>query len=365
MNFPSIATSRRGLDKRAKIYIAGHSGLVGSAIERKFRTAGYENLILKTHDELDLRDQNAVHSFFHDQKPEYVVLAAAKVGGILANKTYVAEFIYDNLMIAANVIRSAQEVGVKKLLNLGSSCIYPKNAPQPLREEYLLTSALEPTNEPYAVAKIAALKLCRYFNEQYGTDFLSVMPTNLFGQGDNFNLETSHVLPALVRKFHLAKLLQEKNYHAIHEDLQRWPVGFSKTFTPEKDEKALFEFLYEVGVEPSCVRLWGTGEPLREFLYVDDLADACLMLMQHHHHDEVGECINVGVGSDLKVKDLARMIADLVGFRGDIRFDPSKPDGVVRKLLDVTKIRSLGWKPKIFLEDGLMMLYQWYQGTSD
>jgi GDP-L-fucose synthase len=305
--------------KNSKIYIAGHRGLVGSALFRKLQTQGYTNLVLKTSKELDLRRQAEVEAFFAHEKPEYVFLAAAKVGGILANNTYKAEFIYDNIMIAANVINAAYKSGVKKLLNLGSSCIYPKFAPQPMKEEYLLSGLLEPTNEPYAIAKIAAIKLCRYYNEQYGTNFISVMPTNLYGPEDNFDLETSHVLPALIRKFHEAKNSGQPT-----------------------------------------VTVWGTGEPFREFLYVDDLADACLFLMKEHPHQDIGEFINIGYGSDIKIKDLAAQIKEIVGFEGAIQYDNSLPDGTPRKLLDISKLTSLGWTAKTSLEKGIRKTYDYF-----
>jgi GDP-L-fucose synthase len=307
------------MNLNSKIYVAGHRGLVGSTLLKKLRADGYTNIIVRMSKELDLRRQADVESFFARERPEYVFLAAAKVGGILANNTYKAEFIYDNIMIAANVISAAHRCGVKKLLNLGSSCIYPKLAPQPLKEEYLLTGALEPTNEPYAIAKIAAIKLCRYYNERYGTDFISVMPTNLYGPNDNFDLETSHVLPALIRKFHEAKVTKRDS-----------------------------------------VVLWGTGEPMREFLYVDDLADACVFLMNKYDNKDIGEFINIGTGSDIKIAELAQMIKRITGFEGQIHHDHTKPDGTPRKLLDITKIRSLGWQPKTILEDGLRMTYAFY-----
>jgi len=307
------------MDKKAKIYIAGHRGLVGSALERKLRQEGFTNLLLKTSKELDLRRQQDVEIFFERERPEYVFLAAAKVGGILANNTYKAEFIYDNIVIGSNVIHAAYKCGVKKLLNLGSSCIYPKFAPQPMKEEYLLTGVLEPTNEPYAIAKIAAIKLCRYYNEQYGTDFLSVMPTNLYGPHDNFDLETSHVLPALIRKFHEAKV-----------------AGAGE------------------------VTIWGSGEPYREFLYVDDLADACVFLINKYHYADVGEFVNIGMGKDISIEALARSIQDIIGFKGEIRHDRSKPDGTSKKLLDISRMRALGWDPKTELEVGIRKSYQWY-----
>jgi GDP-L-fucose synthase len=302
--------------KNSKIYVAGHRGLVGSALVRKLETEGYTNLVLKTSKELDLRRQAEVEAFFAHEKPEYVFLAAAKVGGILANNTYKAEFIYDNIMIAANVINAAYKFEVKKLLNLGSSCIYPKFAPQPMKEEYLMTGPLEPTNEPYAIAKIAAIKLCRYYNEQYGTNFISVMPTNLYGPEDNFDLETSHVVPALIRKFHEAKAANQKT-----------------------------------------VVLWGSGEPFREFLYVDDLAEACLFLMEKYGPKDIGEFINIGTGEDIRIRDLAALIQKIVGFDGDVINDRTKPDGTPKKLLDISKLVSLGWKPKVRLSEGIRLTY--------
>lgn len=299
--------------------MAGHRGLVGSAILRKLETDGYTNIVVRTSKELDLRRQSDVEAFFAQERPEYIFLAAAKVGGILANNTYKAEFIYDNIMIAANVINAAHRFSVKKLLNLGSSCIYPKFAPQPLKEEYLLTGALEPTNEPYAIAKIAAIKLCRYYNERYGTNFISVMPTNLYGPNDNFDLETSHALPALIRKFHEAKIAKRDS-----------------------------------------VVLWGTGEPMRELLYVDDLADACVFLMNKYGYNEIGEFINIGTGTDISIADLAQLVKELTGFKGEIQHDYTKPDGTPRKLLDISKIRSLGWKPKTSLEDGIKKTYSFF-----
>jgi len=304
------------MDKNAKIYVAGHRGLVGSALVRKLGQDGFTNLILRSSKELDLRRQTDVESFFQKERPEYVFLAAAKVGGILANSTYKAEFIYDNIMIAANVIHASYKAGVKKLLNLGSSCIYPKLAPQPMKEDYLLTGLLEPTNEPYAIAKIAAIKLCRYYNEQYGTNYISVMPTNLYGPNDNFDLETSHVIPAIIRKVHEARVSRQ-----------------------------------------STVTIWGSGEPFREFLYTDDLADACVFLMEQKEYKDIGEFINIGSGNDVQIKTLAAMIMRIVGFEGMIEYDRSKPDGVVKKLLDVSRMSSLGWKPKINLEEGIQKAY--------
>lgn len=308
------------MDKNAKIYVAGHRGLVGSALCRRLAEGGYKSIITRTSKELDLRVQKDVEAFFVQERPEYVFLAAAKVGGILANSTYKAEFIYDNIMIAANVINASYQTGVKKLLNLGSSCIYPKHAPQPMKEQYLLTGALESTNEPYAIAKIAAIKLCRYYNEQYGTNFMSVMPTNLYGPNDNFDLETSHVLPALIRKFHEAKL-----------------------------------------AGAPAVALWGSGEPFREFLYVDDLADACVFLMEKYDAKDVGEFINIGTGTDIKIKDLAELIKRTVGYEGTVTHDLTKPEGTLKKLLDISRTKSLGWGPKIGLAEGVRMTYDWYR----
>lgn len=304
------------MDKNAKIYVAGHRGLVGSAILRKLQADGYTNLVYKTSQELDLRDKNQVDEFFAEEKPEYVFLAAAKVGGIVANNEFPADFIRDNLMIQTNVIDAAYRNGVKKLLFLGSTCIYPKFAPQPLKEEYLLTGELEPTNEPYAIAKIAGIKMCESYNRQYGTKYISVMPTNLYGPNDNFDLHTSHVLPALIRKFHVAK---ENN--------------------------------------APYVEVWGTGTPRREFLYSDDLGDACVFLMNHYEDNEI---VNIGVGKDIPIKELAEKIKDVVGYQGEIKFDTSKPDGTPRKLVDVSKINALGWEASISLEEGLQKVYQWF-----
>jgi GDP-L-fucose synthase len=308
------------MDKKSKIYLAGHRGLVGSAIKRKLESKGYSNLIFRTHGELDLTNQQAVNEFFEREKPEYVFLAAAKVGGILANNTYPAEFIYENLMIEANIIHASYRNGVKKLLFLGSSCIYPKLAPQPLKEEYLLTGPLEETNEAYAIAKIAGIRLCKHYNQQYVTNFISVMPTNLYGPNDNFDLETSHVMPALIRKFHEAKV---KN-------------------------------------EPEVV-IWGTGKPLREFMHVDDMADACVYLMEKYNTGDIGEFVNIGVGKDITIGELSEVIKEIVGFEGTIRKDLSKPDGTPQKLLDIAKLSSLGWKAKISLRDGIEQTYEWYQ----
>lgn len=302
------------MDKNSKIYIAGHRGMVGSAILRKLESEGYNNLIYKTSSELDLRNQDTVKSFFAEEKPDYVFLAAAKVGGILANNTYKADFLYDNLMIESNIIHEAYKNDCEKLLFLGSSCIYPKMAPQPMKEDSLLTGLLEPTNEPYAIAKIAGIKMCDAYRDQHGCNFISAMPTNLYGPNDNYDLKNSHVLPALLKKFHEAK---------------------------ENKEEA--------------VEIWGSGTPLREFLHVDDLAEACLFLM--NNYDEAGH-INVGSGSEIAIKDLALLIKDIVGFDGELKLDASKPDGTPRKLMDNSKINSLGWSPRISLEEGIRSVYQ-------
>jgi GDP-L-fucose synthase len=301
------------MEKSDKIYIAGHRGMVGSAIYRKLEKEGFNNFVTRTSVELDLRSQQQVSNFFEQEKPDYVFLAAAKVGGIVANDTYRAEFLYDNLQIQNNIIHNSYLVGVKKLMFLGSSCIYPKLAPQPLKEEYLLTGLLEPTNEPYAIAKIAGIKMCDAYRDQYGCNFISVMPTNLYGINDNYHPENSHVLPALIRRFHEAKE-QNKN----------------------------------------TVTIWGTGSPRREFLYADDLAEACFYLMQNYNEPGL---VNIGTGEDISIKDLALLVGKIIGYEGDINFDISKPDGTPRKLMDVTKLHSKGWKHKIELTEGITLAY--------
>ena len=349
------------IPKDAKIYIAGHRGMVGSAIARRLAAGGYSNLIFRSHAELDLTRQQDVETFFERERPEYVFLCAAKVGGILANSTYTAQFIYENMMIASNVIHASYKYGVKKLLNLGSSCIYPREAPQPLKEEYLLTSALEPTNEPYAIAKIAAIKLCRYYNEQYGTNFISVMPTNLYGPNDNFDLETSHALPALIRKLHLGKLLSRGEYASIARDLERFgnglPAGSSE------DPGLLTAHLAGFGIYNDRVVLWGTRRPRREFLHVDDLSAAVVFLMEQYDAGEIGEFINIGAGKDIPIRKLAEMIAKIVGYTGWIEWDRTKPDGTPQKLLDVARIQGRGWRADISLEDGIERTYRWYLST--
>ncbi len=338
------------MNRDSFIYVAGHRGLVGSSIVRKLEEQGFRNLITRTHTELDLTCQAATDLFFKEYRPEYVFLAAAKVGGIVANNTYKAQFIYENLAIACNVIHSAHTHGTKKLLNLGSSCIYPRLASQPIKEDCLLTDSLEPTNEPYAVAKIAAIKLCRYYNEQYGCNFISGMPTNLYGPNDNFDLETSHVLPALLRKFHMSKLVQDGNTEQLEKDIRR--------FGPVDPE-----FLQHLK-EKQEVILWGTGAPYREFLYNDDLADACLFLMQNHSAQDIGEFINIGTGMDTTIKELAELVKETVGAEAAIHWDAGKPDGTPRKLLDIGKITSLGWQPKTDLRTGLLKYYEWYKKES-
>lgn len=352
------------MEKNSKIYIAGHRGLVGSAIVRQLKQKGYENLLFRTHSELNLDRQANVENFFAEEKPEYVFLCAGKVGGILANSNYKAEFIYDNIMIAANIINASYKYGIKKLLNFGSSCIYPKLAPQPLKEDYLLTGALEPTNEPYAIAKISAIKLCRYYNEQYGTNFISVMPTNLYGPNDNFDLETSHVLPALIRKFYLAKLLKKGEYELIRRDIVEHSPGIRKIARLYTKED-LTAFCNRYGIYGDHVKLWGTGKPYREFLYVDDIADAGIFLMEKYDYKHIRELINIGTGKDSTIKDIAEMIQKVILYEGKIKWDNTKPDGTPKKLLDVSKLKGLGWKSKISLEDGLNMAYQWFLAHQD
>lgn len=342
------------MKKTSRIYIAGHKGLAGSAILRRLQAEGYSNLITRTHDVLNLERQGDVEAFFKAETPEYVFLAAAKVGGILANSTYPAEFIYKNLIIQTNVIHLSYLYGVKKLLFLGSSCIYPKQCPQPIKEDYLLSGFLEPTNEPYAIAKIAGIKMCQAYNRQYGTNFISVMPTNLYGPHDNFDLETSHVLPAFIRKFHIANLSATNCLDALRQDESSFgtiPLDIKTTLgllrtTITQEKKA-----------PPRVVLWGSGTPRREFLHVDDLADACLFLMNNYDKNEI---INIGVGQDFTIRELAEATAKIVGFHGGVAWDPTKPDGTSQKLLDVSRLNQLGWKAKIGLEQGIATTYKWY-----
>jgi GDP-L-fucose synthase len=369
------------MDKTAKIYIAGHTGLVGSALLRRLQAEGYRNLITRTHEELDLERQAAVEAFFDTEKPEYLFLAAAKVGGIWANKTYPAEFIYNNLAIQTNVIHSAWKAGVRRLLFLGSSCIYPRECNQPMKEEYLLTGPLEATNEPYALAKIAGVKMCQSYNGQYGTSFVSVMPTNLFGPNDNFDLQTSHVLPALIRKFHLAKLATQGDWQAIQKDESLYgpiPEDVLASLISIAELNGYGEKVPTVYRSPltayqpqAAVTLWGTGAPRREFLHVDDLADACLFLMtldeKKLHSLLTAErlpLINIGWGKDISIKELAMIIKDIVGFRDDIVFDTTKPDGTPRKLMDLARMAELGWTAKITLKEGIKETYGWYLENS-
>jgi GDP-L-fucose synthase len=349
------------MNKNSKIYVAGHSGLVGSAIVRCLSSLGYENIIVKSSAELDLTNQQAVDDFFNQESPEYVFLAAAKVGGILANSTYPANFIYENLAIGTNMVHAAHKYGVKKLLNLGSSCIYPRLAPQPMKESYLLSSALEPTNEAYSIAKVAIIKMCKYYNQQYGKNFISVMPTNQYGKNDNFNMETTHVLPMLLRRFHLAKLLQNDDFDGIKLDIGKYPIGFGINQNEICENNNEIEHLLNtLGAYREKVVVWGDGSSYREFMNSDDLADACIYLMKNKNYEDIGEFVNVTSGMDIKLMDLFEIIKKVVGFVGNIEYDPSKANGTPRKLMDATKINSLGWKPKILLEDGIVKFYQWY-----
>ncbi|MBA4408486.1 MAG: GDP-L-fucose synthase [Odoribacter sp.] len=383
------------MNKNSKIYVAGHLGLVGSALWKTLQSKGYINLIGKTINELDLMDTKAVNQFFEAEKPGYVILAAAKVGGIVANNTYRGQFIYENLMIQNNVIHAAYLNKVKKLLFLGSTCIYPRDAPQPMKEGYLLTSPLEYTNEPYAIAKIAGIKLCESYNIQYGTNFISVMPTNLYGPNDNFNLETSHVLPAMLRKMYLGKCLEENNWDALHEDLNRRPIEDINGNSAPED---ILQKLQKYGIFPPSggieggysVEIWGSGAPMREFLWSEEMADACVFIMenidfQHVIANEVKQSvrekiasfptlsrndaltketrnthINIGTGKEISIQALAELIKETIGFKGSLVFNTSKPDGTMRKLTDVSKLHSLGWHHKIEIEYGIQKMYNWY-----
>ena len=406
------------MNKNSKIYVAGHRGLVGSAIVKNLESKGYTNIITRTHKELDLINQKAVEEFFEKEKPEYVILAAAKVGGIVANNTYRADFIYENLQIQNNVIHQSYVHKVKKLLFLGSTCIYPKNAPQPMSEDSLLTSPLEYTNEPYAIAKIAGIKMCESYNIQYDTNFISVMPTNLYGPNDNFDLETSHVLPALIRKIHLGKCLEENNWEAIKNDLNKNPI---ENINGSNSENQILEKLNSYGIEvvvsselqvekentinnrlPTtqnkqskiAIEIWGSGNPRREFLYSEDMADACVFIMENRNFQDivnqqvassklqVENCkttqkelptthhtlptevrnthINIGTGKDISIKELAELIKNIIGFKGELYFNTEKPDGTMKKLTDVSKLNSLGWKYKMNLESGIKEMYKWY-----
>ena len=360
------------LDKSAKIYVAGHHGLVGSAIWNNLKQRGYNNLVGRSHKELDLLDPVAVRAFFDQEKPDAVILAAAHVGGIMANLHYRADFIYQNLQIQQNVIGESFRHGVKKLLFLGSTCIYPREAPQPMKEEVLLTSPLEYTNEPYAIAKIAGLKMCESFNLQYGTNYIAVMPTNLYGPNDNFHLENSHVLPAMIRKIHLAKCLNEGDWAAVRKDIDLRPV---EGVNGSNSEAEILEKLAKFGITPEAVTLWGTGRPLREFLWSEEMADASVHVLlnvdfKQTYDDsvknadgitEIRNChINVGTGKELSIREVAEKIMKEIGFKGELRWDASKPDGTLRKLTDVSKLHSLGWHHKVEIDEGIHRLYEWY-----
>ncbi len=359
------------ISKDAKIYIAGHRGLVGSAILKGMEAKGYHNFVLRTHSELDLSNQTAVAEFFEKEKPEYVILAAAKVGGIVANNTYRAQFIYENLMIQNNVIHQSYLNKVKKLVFLGSTCIYPKEAPQPMPEDCLLTSPLEYTNEPYAIAKIAGIKMCESYNLQYNTNFIAVMPTNLYGPNDNFNLETSHVLPAMIRKIHLGKCLEDKNWSGIRLDLNTRPI---EGIDGSASDSEILDVLAKYGISKDGdvvrVEIWGSGSPMREFLWSEEMADATIFIMENINFSNLTDVIereeirnthiNVGTGTEISIKDVADLIKVKVGFTGNLWFNTSKPDGTMRKLTDVSKLHELGWKHQIEIEEGIDRMYVWY-----
>lgn len=354
------------MEKEAKIYIAGHNGLVGSAIWKNLQAKGYTNLIGRSHRELDLLDSVAVRQFFDEEQPEYVFLAAAFVGGIMANSIYRADFIYKNLQIQQNVIGESFKHNVKKLLFLGSTCIYPRDAEQPMNEEVLLTSALEYTNEPYAIAKIAGLKMCESFNLQYGTNYIAVMPTNLYGPNDNFDLERSHVLPAMIRKIHLAHCLKENNWEALRADMNRRPV---EGVDGNSSDEAILNILAKYGISATGVTLWGTGTPLREFLWSEEMADASVFVMEHVDFKDtyqpgakdIRNChINIGTGKEISIHALANLIIRTVGYQGTLTFDSTKPDGTMRKLTDPSKLHGLGWHHQIEIEEGVQRMYNWY-----
>ncbi len=350
------------MEKGSKIYVAGHRGLVGSAIWKNLQQKGYTNLIGKSHRELDLLDGAAVREFFDREQPEYVFLAAAYVGGIMANSIYRADFIYRNLQIQQNVIGECYRHGVKKLLFLGSTCIYPRDAAQPIKEDALLSSPLEYTNEPYAIAKIAGLKMCESFNLQYGTNYIAVMPTNLYGPNDNFDLERSHVLPAMIRKVHLGQLLYEQNWTEIRKDLNQRPVEGIDGKSPENE---IQKVLVKYGITAQQVELWGTGQPLREFLWSEEMADACVFIMEKVNFEDLKgngqEIRNIGTGKELSIAALANLIAKEIGYKGEILFNPAKPDGTMRKLTDVSKLHQLGWHHRIEIEEGVRKMYEWYR----
>ncbi len=356
---------RSDMKKDSKIYVAGHRGLVGSAILKNLQQKGYTNLIGRTSHELDLMDVVKVREFFDEEKPEYVFLAAAHVGGIVANNVYRADFIYKNLQIQNNVIGESFRHRVKKLLFLGSTCIYPKEVPQPMSEEALLTAPLEYTNEPYAIAKIAGLKMCESFNLQYGTNYIAVMPTNLYGPNDNFDLERSHVLPAMIRKIYLAKMFGDNNWERIRQDLNKRPIeGVSGTNSTDE----IREILHKYGITQDKVTLWGTGKPMREFLWSEEMADACVFIMERVNFDdlkqgksEVRNChINIGTGQEISIRDLSQLVVDTIGYQGNVVFDTDKPDGTMRKLIDVSKLNALGWKHQIDIATGVKKMVEWY-----
>ena len=357
------------MNKNSKIYIAGHRGLVGSAILKNLERKGYFNIIYRTHKELNLIDPVSVAAFFENEAPEYVFLAAAKVGGIMANNRYRADFIYENIMIQNNVIHQSYLHGVKKLLFLGSTCIYPKNCPQPIKEKYLLTDPLEYTNEPYAIAKIAGIKMCESYNLQYGTNFISVMPTNLYGPNDNFDLEKSHVLPALLRKMHIGKALENNDWDTILKDLNRMPIEGVDGSTGKEE---IISILKKYGISKSDqsvqIEIWGSGRPMREFLWSEDMADACVFIMENRDFEDCynpnateirNTHINIGTGKDISIHDLSKLIKNIIGFKGSLYFNSEKPDGTLKKLTDVGKINDMGWKHNIELMEGIDLLYKW------
>ncbi len=358
------------MKKDSKIYIAGHRGLVGSAIIKNLKNRGYHNFVTRTHSELDLTDSQQVADFFQKEKPEYVFLAAAKVGGIVANNTYRGDFIYANLMIQNNVIHESYRSKVKKLLFLGSTCIYPKECPQPMKEDYLLTDVLEYTNEPYAIAKIAGIKMCESYNLQYGTNFISVMPTNLYGPNDNFDLEKSHVLPALIRKIHLGKALEKGDWKTLRKDLNKLPIeGTNGDSTEDEILAKLQKYGVNLANDGSVsVEIWGSGKPMREFLWSEDMADACVFIMENRDFSDTYESktdirnthINIGTGVDISIADLALLVKNSVGFEGTFDFNTEKPDGTLKKLTDVSKLNALGWKHTIDLANGIEKMYDWY-----
>jgi len=350
------------MNKNSKIYIAGHNGMVGSAIKRNLESKGFTNMVTRSFDELDLLNEQAVARFFAEEKPEIVVLAAAKVGGIVANSIYRAQFIYENLMIQNHVIHQSYLHGVEKLLFLGSSCIYPRLAEQPMREDALLTGLLETTNEPYAIAKIAGIKMCEAYHAQYGCNFISIMPTNLYGQNDNYDLEKSHVLPALIRKMFLGKCLMEKDWTALRADLKKRPIeGVNESFSDEVILNVLQKYGISSENDEVSITLWGTGSPMREFLHVDDMADASVyLLLNYDAPDTLPSHVNAGCGEDLTIKDLSEMVRKTVGYQGKVIWDTTKPDGTPRKLLDVSKLKGLGWKPTVSLEEGIRRVVDVY-----